>query len=127
MDLAPKETTFGSDSKEWLGSEHGTTTCESIALDAVLCLAEFADGQVPSGAVLGRVTATGRYGPYDDAAVDGREVARGHLFDTVKVSADRNAGGALFWHGQVRRSKLPVNHGLDAAAEADLTHIHYVA
>lgn len=126
MDLTPTSTSYGSDSKAWLGSEHGTTTCESITLDAALTLAVFADGQVPSGVVLGKVTATGRYAPYDDAAVDGTEVARGHLFDTVEVATDHNAGGALFWHGQVIEAKLPTDHGLDAAAKTDLTHINYV-
>lgn len=126
MDLALTTEDFGSDSKEWLGSEHGTTNCESITLDPALMLAVFADGNVPSGVVLGRVTATGRYGPYDNGVADGREVARGHLFDAVKVTANRNAGAALYWHGQVREGKLPADHGLDAGAKADLPQINYV-
>lgn len=126
MDLAPKTEQFTSDSKEWLGKEHGTTSCDSMMLDAALFLAVFEDGLVPSGVVVGRVAATGRYGPYDDAAVDGREVARGHLFDVAQVEAGRNVGGALFWHGQVVEAKLPADHGLDAGAKADLRQINYV-
>lgn len=126
MDLTPTTTSYGSDSKEWLGSAHATDTAEAITLDPALMLAVFVDGDVPSGVVLGKVTATGRYGPYDDAAVDGREVAKGHLFDGVKVVATHNIGAALLWHGQVVEAKLPADHGLDAAAKADLSHIHYV-
>ena len=126
MDLTPTITSYGTDSKTWLGSEHGTNRCDSITLDPTLTLAVFTDGDVPSGVVLGKVTATGRYGPYDNAAVDGRETARGHLFDAVHVTAGNNAGGALFWHGQVIEANLPTNHGLNAAAKAELTHINYV-
>lgn len=126
MDLTPTTTSYGADSKEWLGSAHGTTTAEAITLDPALMLAVFEDGDIPSGVVLGKVTATGRYGPYDDAAVDGRAVARGHLFDGVKVAAGHNIGAALLWHGQVIEAKLPADHGLDANGKGDLKHIHYV-
>lgn len=37
---------------------------QQVTLDATLCLAAFTDGVVPSGTVLGQVTATGRYAPY---------------------------------------------------------------
>ena len=126
MDPTIKISTFGSDSKAWLGSKHGHDTAESITLDPALMLAAFPDGEIPSGVVLGKVTATGRYGPYSNAAVDGREVARGHLLERRKVTVGQNAGGALLWHGQVVEGKLPTGHGLDAAGKADLLLIHYV-
>lgn len=126
MDLKQTTQEFSSDDKSWLGSEHGTTSCDSIQLDAALFLAVFEDGEVPSGVVVGRVAATGRYAPYDDGAADGTEVARGHLFDYVKVNAGSNPAGALFWHGEVVEAKLPADHGLDAAAKADLAQIRYV-
>ena len=120
MDLAPKRTDYTSDSKEWLGSAHGVDNADPVTLDAALMLAVFTDGNVPSGVVLGRVTATGRYGPYNNAAVDGREVARGHLFNPMKVETGRNVVGAMLRHGHVVEAKLPTNHGLDAAAKTDL-------
>lgn len=118
----------------WLGSAHGTVECDSITLDAALLVAIFTDGFVPSGTVLGKVTATGRYARYDDAATNGLEVAAGHLFNSqdltnggqVAVASAANAAAALYWHGEVVESKLPTNHGLDAAAKADLKHIRYV-
>ena len=127
MDLTVKTTDYGVDAKDWLGSAHGVNTAEAITLDPTLMLAAFADGNVPSGVTLGRVTATGRYARYDNAATDGREVMVGHLLNRVKVTAGQNAGGALFWHGQVVESKLPTGHGLDAAGKADVAgRIHYV-
>lgn len=126
MDPSIKSETFGSDRKDWLGSGHGIDTNRSVTLDATLILADFADGDVPSGVVVGKVTATGRYGPYDDTAVDGRAVAQGHLFDGVTVEAGANAGAALLRHGQIVEAKLPASHGLDAAGKVDLKLIDYV-
>ena len=126
MDPSIKSTTYGADKKDWLGSAHGPDTNRSITLDATLMLAAFPTGDVPSGVVLAKVTATGRYGPYDNAAVDGRTTAQGHLFDGVTVEAGRNVGAALFRHGQVVEAKLPTGHGLDANGKTDLKNIDYV-
>lgn len=116
---------------EWLASAHGTDVCDPITLDGDAFLATFPDGVVPSGVVLGRVTATGLYVPYANGAADGSEVARYHLFTTIDLGGTTagtvgNVGAAGLWHGQVIEAKLPVGHGLDAGARADLPLIRYV-
>ena len=127
MDLTLKSTTVASDDQSWLGSAHGTTTCDPVTLDAALFSSTFRNqGFVPSGVLLGKVTATGRYGPYDDAAVDGRAVAAGLLFHSVEITQVSTPAGAIFWHGQVIEAKLPAGHGLDANGRADLKHISFV-
>lgn len=132
MDLGFKTETFSPvEDHTWLGSAHGTDNCDSITLDGDAFLATFANGIVPSGVVLGRVTATGLYRPYADGAVDGTEVARGHLFTTVDLGGTTaatvgNVAAALLWHGEVVEANLPTGHGLDAAAKADLPQIRYV-
>lgn len=104
---------------------------ESVTLDMTVAAgftrALFANKLIPSGVLLGKITATGLYGKYDNAAVDGREVAAGFLAVTVKWSADMPATGnpakiaaALYWRGAVIESFLPTNHGLDAAGRTDL-------
>lgn len=70
----------------------------------------YPDGYLKSGTVLGKVTATGLYGPYDNAASDGREVARGHLLASLNVGTLTKIGGALLVHGFVTEAKLPTNH-----------------
>jgi hypothetical protein len=125
-DLTPTTSSYGTDDQTWLGSAHGTDTADSITLDGDLMLEVFEDGSVPSGVVLGMVDETGLYGPYDDGAEDGRDVARGHLFTARSVKAATPTAGALFWHGQVIEANLPDDNGLDSGAKADLTHIHYV-
>ena len=73
------------------------------------------------GLVLGKITATGKYGQYDNSAADGSEVATGVLYDQVKViDADANATDAaaiMVIHGYVDESQLI---GCNDAAKVDL-------
>lgn len=106
------------------GSEPGTTPSITLDVSAFTEATHYPNGYLPSGLPLGKITATGLYGPYDNAAVDGREVAAGLLFASVKVPASgADVGGALKVHGFVDADKLPVT--LDAAGQADLTLIHF--
>jgi hypothetical protein len=79
----------------------------------------------PTGLTGGTVTvATATQG--GSTVNDGREVARGHLFNTVRVStATARIGAPILEHGRVRVANLPANHGLDAAARVDLPSIRY--
>ncbi|MGI8425445.1 MAG: head decoration protein [Actinomycetota bacterium] len=133
FNLTTSEKGYLNENQSWLGKAHGTEECDSITLDADKFLAAFPTGIVPSGVLLGKITASGLYAPYTDAETHGAGtgVARGHLFTTVDLkgttaAAARDTVAALFWHGQVIEAKLPTGHGLDAAAKADLTQIRYV-
>lgn len=64
-----RETILPAEDHTWLGSAHGTQTADPITLDATLfdldpSTGDFPDGFIPSGVVLGKVTATDKYGPY---------------------------------------------------------------
>lgn len=132
MDLKVRTTDYSQDKPDWLGSSHGTQSADTITLDINLFTAgtHFPNGFLPSGLAVGKVTATGVYGPYDNAAVDGRTVMAGHLFKPVTVASDNTTGkamGALFWHGQVIEAKLPTGHGVDANGKTDVAgFIKYV-
>lgn len=83
----------------------------------------YPDGFLPSGLVLGKVTTGGRLGPYDDAASDGRQTAVGFLYNAVRVPTDtarKVAVAIVDCFAVVSQSRLPANHGLDAAGIADL-------
>lgn len=72
---------------------------------------------IVSGTVLGKVTATGKYKPYSNAASDGTEVAVGILYNHLfAASGDIKAVGFVR-DCEVVRGALT---GLDAAGEADL-------
>lgn len=122
--------------RSWLLSSHGTEpgTTPSCTLDitAFTAATHYPNGYIPSGIVLGVITATGMLGPYDPAALDGTETAVGHLFGSLTVNTgSTKVGGAYLVHGFVARGKLPIASGtaggLDAAAEAELGHIIYSA
>lgn len=130
-----RETFTPGENQSWLGSSHGTQECDSVTLDGSAFVATFTDGVVPSGVALGKITATGLYAPYNDAAVDGTEVMAGHLFTTTDVmsrtpysaGAAQDVPAALFWHGEVVEANLPADNGVDANGKADVKgFIRYV-
>lgn len=136
LDIAVETEGFeGNEDRRWIGSRMGMLDCRSVTLDVSTFLAAHvtAKGAIPSGTVLGKITATGLYGPYDPAAGDGRETAAGFLFNTTKVgngsgvdlATAPDQGVPLYWHGIIKESKLPAFAGtvageLDAAAKVDL-------
>lgn len=119
-DLTITSTDYGSDDKSWLGSAHGFDAMPTVTLDADLFTGTFTDGHVPSGVAIAKVTASGLYGPYDDAAVDGRAVLVGHLGETRRIPAGSQIPAPILRHGQVIEANLPTDHGLDAAGKVDV-------
>ena len=120
--------TFGNEDHSWLRSQHGTEAIETAVLDLTKFTkaTHYSAGYIKSGEPLGKIAATGLYGPYDDAASDGRETLVGHLFTTQAV---REGGGNitanLLAHGKVVEARLP--HPVDAAGKADVAgSIRYV-
>ena len=130
MRLQQQSQTFmAAEDQSWLGSAHGTQEMDTITLDGSAFLDTFPTGVIPSGVVVGRITATGLYGPYTAAATAGAgsDTAAGLLFTTIDVGTDGvDSPASLFWHGEVIRAKLPADNGLDTAAEADLPQIRFV-
>lgn len=122
MDLSVRKESFGGDNQTWIGSPHGTDHGRSITLDtsAFTEATHYPDGYFPSGLPVGVISATGLYGPYDDAAVDGRETLAGFLLTPVSAPSDTtiDVGGALFEHGRVVEANLPI--AIDAAGKTDV-------
>lgn len=124
--LQPTETWTAED-RSWLGSRDGTDVTQTVTLDTSTFTeaTHFPDGYIPSGTVLGRITATGLYGPYDNAAGDGRETAVGFLYSNTKVrTGGPDVGAPIHWRGVIRAARLPrlttETGGLDVAAQTDL-------
>ncbi|MFE0533827.1 head decoration protein [Streptomyces nigra] len=122
MNLTTTTETFGQDDQSWLKSAHGTDSAQPITLDTSAFVAgtHYPNGYFPSGLPLGRITATGLYGPYDGAASDGRETLAGFLFTAVSAPSVNTIDpqGALLWHGAVIEAKLP--RPVDAAGKGDV-------
>lgn len=77
-------------------------------------------GFIPSGVPLGKVTATGKYGPYDNTANDGREVCQGFLFAFTNVRDGQEVSACAIWVGPgiIDESELPI--ALDSTGKTDL-------
>lgn len=120
--------TFGNEDQSWLRSKHGTDAAETAVLDiaSFTKATHYPDGYIKSGEPLGKVTATGLYGPYDGTATDGRETLVGHLFTTQGVrDGGGNVVGSILTHCKVVEARLP--HPVDAAGKADVAgSIRYV-
>lgn len=122
MNLNPTSESFGQDDQSWLASAHGTSSARSITLDTSTFTAgtHYPAGHFPSGLPLGKITATGKYGPYSNAASDGTEVLAGFLFTAVDAPSVNTIDpqGAMLWHGAVIEAKLPV--AVDSTGKADV-------
>jgi hypothetical protein len=129
MDLSTRTETFGQDDQSWLGSSHGTDAARSITLDTSGFTAgtHYPDGFFLSGLPLGRLTATGKYVPYNGAAADGSETLQGFLLTAVKApsSTTIDVQGALLIHGVIVEANLPV--AIDAGGKTDLAGRFYFA
>lgn len=150
-DISVTTTAYQVEKRSWyLGTadDPGFTLSGTLDVSAFTAASHYPNGYIPSGTVLGRITASELYAPYDDAfdadpvaagqQGDGRQVAVGVLFSAVKIPNAANTavdvGGAiLVAFAPILVSKLPIANGtagggfLDAAAQADLTRLYFVA
>ena len=125
-DISVSTTNHQVEDRSWLLSQWGQGPGEnpSITLDvsAFTQGTHYPNGYIKSGEALGKITATGLYGPYDDTAVDGRQVCAGLLHSFVRIpnllDLTKDAGGALVVAGFVKESRLP--RTVDANGKADL-------
>jgi hypothetical protein len=72
MDLKVRSQTWTGASYEWLKSAMGTEHMQTVTLDLDTFdfATTFTDKVLPSGLVLGKITASGKYGPYKDAGTN---------------------------------------------------------
>lgn len=122
MGIAPKTRTIldGVGNISWAGSAHGFDSAKTGTFDVALFTAgtHYPKGYLRSGTPVGKVTANGRYGPYDNTATDGRETLVGFLVGDYSVEGQALVQGGILRHGQVIASRLP--NTVDAAGKADV-------
>jgi len=108
MDLTLKTEAFAVDDQSWLGSRHGVGEAQSVTLDTSTFTeaVHYPDGFFKSGLALGRITATGKYGPY---AGQTNEV------QTVTISGSPTGGTFTLTYGGQTTAALAYN-----AAAADV-------
>lgn len=123
--------------QRWLAVPHlASKNNRGITLAPASFLVAFPTGIVPSSVVVGKITSgadTGKYGKYDNAAVDGRGTAAGLLYTYVNLGVNLQSPtgsattAALFDNGIVVEPKLHALSGIDAAAKTDLPFVQFLA
>lgn len=124
MDISPVTTSFTPEDNSWAEAADWVETVTIDGSVGFVAATHFPTGVLPSGTALGKVTATGLFALYDDAAVDGRTVFVGFTHGAVTISATKKVGAALLTHGRVKESRLPF--AVAAAAKADAPLIRFV-
>lgn len=133
LDLSVRTRTFAGSDPSWLGSAHGTTSNRTVTLDLSKFdfASTFTSKMIPSGVLLGKVTSSGLYGPYNDALSNGQETAKGILFTDVDVAdfitdlgsttlTGKRVIAPMLITGIVVEAKLPTGSGVDSNGKTDL-------
>lgn len=95
---------------------------------------ETATAPLRAGTVMGKITSSGLYVPYDDSGSDGEEVARGVLSEDIPAKnlyttasngtkTKRQSPVTLYTKGTVFESALT---GIDANGKSDLANMTFV-
>jgi hypothetical protein len=124
-------TAYQVENLSWKASGFGDEYHPGITLDISKFTAgtHFPNGYIPSGCVLGKVTASGLYGPYNDALSDGTNIAAGLLIASVRVTQPNGANATrvssgLLIRGDVIQANMPFQGAtigaIDANGKADL-------
>ena len=104
-------------------SELGTYSREIITI--------ISGQNLQAGAVLGKITASGKYTAYDNAASDGEEAAAGVLFGDIDATdGDEEGAGVLRGPAELHEGRLVFDSGQDgaaiAAAKVDLAALDFI-
>lgn len=134
---------YAAEDRSWFLSDPEDAYCPGGTLDITKFTAatHYPNGYIPSGIVLGLVSASGLYGPYDDTAADGRQTATGILFSTVRTLQWNGTALAkvgvtqVVYNAVVSVARMPFNSTnastgrgyIDANGQADLKFLYFAA
>lgn len=129
MDIRVRPTgDFVGEDRSWLASQDGTQFLKNGVLAVALFTANthYPAGVIKSGTWLVKCTSgtySGKYGPYDNAATDGRQVEENALalFNSTPVkTGDTFLGIPLQRRGVIREASLPANSGVTSGLKTGL-------
>jgi hypothetical protein len=122
MQLSQKRESWGTQAQHWIASRHGLNNCKAATLDvsAFTANTHYPNGELLSGLPIAKLTASGKYVPYNGAGSGGAENLAGFLLSNVPVvpGQDIDVVGAILLHGMVATANLPI--AVDAAGQADV-------
>ncbi|OBK04700.1 hypothetical protein A5746_29865 [Mycolicibacterium conceptionense] len=112
-DISLQTTNYQVGNKQWLLQEPKVKPNVTLDISKFTQATHFPNGYIPSGTVIGKVTATGLFGPYDAAASDGTQTAYGITYADVRAvrqngsTATKVGTGAVVNDAIVSAAKLP--------------------
>lgn len=126
-DISLQTTTYQVGNRQWLLQEPKVKLNVTLDISKFTSGTHYPNGFIPSGTVIGKVTATGLYGPYDAVASDGRQTAYGLTYGDVRAvrqngtTAVKVGTGAVVADAIVSLSKLPFPTGSGTTGSLDGT------
>ena len=136
-DISLQSTTYQVGNRQWLLAEPDVKLNVTLDISKFTAGTHFPNGYIPSGTVVGIVTASGLAGPYNDAASDGTQAAYGITYGDARVTRYPSGTNAtqvgiscVVYDAVVSVAKLPFQSGtgsIDANGKADLKNIRWEA
>ena len=136
LDIGLQSTSYQVGNRQWLLAEPDVKLNVTLDPSKFTANTHYPNGYLPSGTVIGKVTATSLYGPYDDAASDGRQTAYGVTYGDARfvrqngTTAAKVSISVVVADAIVSAGKLPFQSGagsIDANGKADLATIRWEA
>ena len=134
-DISLQTTTYQVGNRQWLLDEPDFKPNVTLDITKFTAATHYPNGFIPSGTAIGKITATGLFGPYDGTKSDGTETLYGFTYSDVRAvrqngSTASKVGTGAVVSGPVSVSKLPLQTGagsVDADGKADTPTIRYEA
>lgn len=126
-DISMQTTTYQVGNRQWLLAEPDFKKNVTLDISKFTAGTHYPNGYIPSGTVIGIVTATQLAGPYDAAATDGRQTAYGYTYGDVRAirqngtTASKVGTGAVVYDAAVSVGKLPFPTGSGTPGSLDGT------
>ncbi|MCT7361223.1 head decoration protein [Mycolicibacterium llatzerense] len=126
-DISMQTTTYQVGNRQWLLAEPDVKLNVTLDISKFTSGTHYPNGYIPSGTVIGKVTATGLYGPYDAAASDGTQTATHITYGDVRAvrqngtTASKVGTGGVAYDAIVSISKLPFATGTGIKGALDGT------
>lgn len=126
-DISMQSTNFQVGDRSWLLAEPDYKPNITLDISKFTGATHFPDGYIPSGTVVGLITASGMFGPYDGAAADGTQTAYGLTYGDVRAirqdgsTASQVGTSAVVYDCAVSVSKLPFPVGSGTKGALDAT------
>jgi hypothetical protein len=126
-DISMQTTTYQVGNRQWLLADPDYKPNVTLDISKFTAGTHYPNGYIPSGTVIGKVTATGLFGPYDAAASDGTQTAYGITYGDVRAirqngtTAAKVGTGAVVYDAAVSIAKLPFATGTGIKGALDGT------